>query len=1067
MGDLTGLVLHHKDFGYCKITDHIESKVQIKFMGTNRDSWYGVNVVAAQKDFKWTPLPVGLKCRVIGRGICSIFETAFSPSEDSSVHEYLVNFEGIEGLTGKISERQLWPIPGSLVETPTSKILSLQPDPIHHFRTREGFLSSLNELNRESDGITALLGSRIDLLPHQSYVVKTALDDPICRFILADEVGLGKTIEAGVIAHQVLVDKPNARILILTPGPLARQWLSEMHTSFGGRDFRLLDLHSPANVTLSKWPLVISSIKVALRSFRAQILQNTWDLVIVDEAHQLLWHQSHYRIVEDLALKSPKLLLLSAVPARERSAELLRLLRLIEPIKYSTGSFVSARFEELYAAQSSIGKRWKVVTRGISKGEEVDIDLVHKDVKRLLSTPVLTNDIELQTLSQTALEASGITEILGIYQKISDEVVSKYRLSRRILKNRKTQLAEQGLFLSVERSVEFAIYQPSELEPEIEQVGLELLVGLAGKTHNKEALHTLARKMLQGICDHRALYEIARSLVGSNNSYGESSLEIDSTWVYDYDEHEDLISKLGNYFRSHVDKDVLARWIVLLRASIDIDQQPRVEMLDRSIKDLLNDGSKKILLFAGTPGTAEFLTNHLIKQFTKEVVASFRNNLSDDDKESQVAKFKNESRCLILVSDESGGEGRNFQFADCLIHFDLPWSVAAIEQRIGRLDRVGRTRPVKSIVIQHSHGIENQWIDCLNNGFGVFTRSISGLEFILRSKEDDALNLAIESGASGFEMLIDAINEASEIERATDDAEAITDAISNRERQQSLRPFRPDIDRQLEQCMPSYMRMISRPEAAKSVIDKKDLNLKVWRLRPEDVTEYKLPGMDRDGDNPLRERYGTFNRSVARERLDLEFFSIGHPMVDALTSAMNQLAHGRTFFVKTSSSNLSNGIYVVSNWKVGLVDDPRLPERVKRLLGIRRVCICLDASDRTQMTEENRHLLLNIIKNETPGLGDLYSSKAIEVLQTNPGEWSTSVKEFIQLCEKIADESYGLKYGQDDELMCKRWEENLDYIEKHRPEETQEYSDIQHLAIDAVKHTHLELDSLGLVQVIE
>ena len=118
-----------------------------------------------------------------------------------------------------------------------------------------------------------------------------------------------------------------------------------------------------------------------------------------------------------------------------------------------------------------------------------------------------------------------------------------------------------------------------------------------------------------------------------------------------------------------------------------------------------------------------------------DAVASFRYDLADDRKEDEVLRFRRDPRCRVLVCDESGGEGRNFQFVDELIHFDLPWSVSAVEQRIGRLDRIGRVRTVRSVVLCPAGGIEEAWFRCLEEGFGVFGRSISGLEFMLRSTE--------------------------------------------------------------------------------------------------------------------------------------------------------------------------------------------------------------------------------------------------------------------------------------------------------------------------------------------
>jgi ATP-dependent helicase HepA len=1071
MSELDGLILQHRDFGYCKITAHTGSTVRVKFIGTGRDSWYGVAIVAAQKEFKWKPLPTGLKCKVADRGECTIIESPFVPDQKKGVHIYLVTFDGPDELTAKISERNLWPIAGSLVETPISKIISLQPDPINHFRTRNGFIESLRDLNIESGGISALVGSRIELLPHQAYVVTTVVDDPICRFILADEVGLGKTIEAGVIAHQLLADKPDARILVLTPGPLARQWLCELRMSFGGRDFRLLDLHPAHTVNLKKWSLVISSLKIACSTFREQIIQSKWDLVIIDEAHQLLWNKAQYDFVDKLARSVPKLLLLSAVPARERSSELLKLLSLIEPTRYSEGSLIANRFEELYAAQPSIGKRWKLVSRGIAKGLDVDFSQLENDVQRLLSTDVLASDIDLQFLfDKSKLEIDTQAKLL-LFEKIADEVVSKYRLSRRILKNRRALLTEQELFKSVERAVEFFEFKQSQIDIEIQQVGIDLLVDLKEKNINLDALHSLARKVLQAFCDPVALYEIACSLSTgkSKKKQFELDLEIetkfDSSLAYDYDEHENLISNLGDYFGPSVDLELLKRWISLIQVSIEIELNPRIKALQVILENAFSDGVKKVLIFAGTPGVTELLRDLLIKKYNKQAVASFSNDLTDDEKETQVAKFKNDAKCAILVSDESGGEGRNFQFADQLIHFDLPWSVSAIEQRIGRLDRVGRKNVVKSVVITPESGIEKQWIQCLHNGFGVFTRSISGLEFMLRSEELRIVELVLTSSTPDFDSLVEKIFSTSEIERASDDAEAITDASSFKSKGNVLRTFKNNLDLKLEQFMPSYMRMISRNESAKMVTDIKDVNLKIWRLRPEDIIEFKLPGMDRDGENPMRERYGSFNRVVARDRFDLEFFSVGHPLVDALTVATHQLVRGRSFFVRTNSPVIPEGIHMLSSWKVYLEQNVDIPEKIKRLLEVRDVTVCFDFHDRTALSEANTQEILRILKSEVNGVTDLSTDKTVELMQPESGLWSESIKEIVSLAESASESSYKNKFSQIDEFMCSGIDAQIEYIDKFRHDESPLIVDSLRNAISQLKNPKLILDTVGFLHV--
>src|SRR5260221_13691326 len=207
-----------------------------------------------------------------------------------------------------------------------------------------------------------------------------------------------------------------------------------MHQSFGGGDFRLLDLYGSGLASVERWPLVISSLKLADRQYRARLLDSHWDLVIVDEAHRLLWNPQHYELVERLAGQIRRLLLLSAVPARERDTELLRLLQLIDPATYAPGGVAAARFSELYTAQAAIGRRLRIVSRQFEDPKELDREQLHADVERLLSLDVLKGDRELMTRAHAAVDTVTAEDALARYRRLIDAGISRYRISRRILK---------------------------------------------------------------------------------------------------------------------------------------------------------------------------------------------------------------------------------------------------------------------------------------------------------------------------------------------------------------------------------------------------------------------------------------------------------------------------------------------------------------------------------------------------------------------------------------------------------------------------------------------------------
>lgn len=1067
MSTLEGLVLINREFGYCKITDHTGERVRVRFCGTSREAWYSTRLVAEQRDFKWRPLPVGLKCEVKGRGSCSIVESSFRTDEASGVYEYVVEFDDTGGESAKLSERDLWPIPGSLIETPLTRIANLQLDPFPHYLAHEALTGALAQVSNEVSGIEALAASRVVLLPHQAFVVGTVVDDPIWRYILADEVGLGKTVEAGVIVHQLFASKPNARVLVLCPGPLARQWLCEMHLSFGGRDFHLLDIHPPRQVRLSEWTRVISSIKVAMRDHADTISAESWDLVIVDEAHHLLWNEDQYEFVERLSSRSAGLLLLSAIPAQERESELLRLLRLIDPTQYSDGSATADRFSDLYAAQRVIGRRVRIVSRHLTDPDDEDVIELHEDAKRLLACDVLKDDEELDGLRRAAEATCDLRETRRLYRNLVDEVVARYRISRRILKNRRARLVDADLLSSVTRVCQLFRYEPSELDREIAALTIDVLQSARESPVDRSVLYALFRKAVQAICDPVALYEVATALRLPDES-GESALLSDANAVYDYDEHDVVLRALATSIGPHVNEGQLERFIALIRAAIDLGELPRIAALKACLDDLRRESARKIIVFAGAYGTASFLEEMLAKEHGSLSVAAFRHELDDAAKEAQVTRFRRDPSCWILVSDESGGEGRNFQFADVLVHFDLPWSVSAIEQRIGRLDRIGRDRPVKSVVLCPTGTIEAEWFEGLDQGFGVFCRSISGLEFMLRNVEHQIFDAVLHDGHGALREIIPSIREKCERERASDDADALTDAASFRSSSRYLRSLEASAGVMLENAAPLYLRSCARKDSARQVTDMKDANLKIWRLRPGDVSEFQLLGIERKAEDSLQERYGTFSRVTARERPDLEFFSVGHPVIDALADASRRYVRGRTFAVRSVSNDINPGFYLSVRWRVipGVVgpEDVSIERTIRHLNG-RYVHNVVDIETEGFLNEQDRRSVVELLDPERESTSDFRGEPLLEELSTLLDTWGARVVRMVRASEEVATEIHSERYGELDRTFCADLSADAAFVLRTRRDETPAYARSLECCIAALKNARVTLDSLGIVRV--
>jgi ATP-dependent helicase HepA len=331
----------------------------------------------------------------------------------------------------------------------------------------------------------------------------------------------------------------------------------------------------------------------------------------------------------------------------------------------------------------------------------------------------------------------------------------------------------------------------------------------------------------------------------------------------------------------------------------------------RRILDLLEpfrETRPKLLLFAGFPGLAAEVMSLLESTFGNDAVASFRSDQSMEAKESSALRFQQDSATWLLVSDESGGEGRNFQFAAEVIHIDTPWHVARVEQRIGRLDRLGRERfrdDVISRVVFNDASIEAGLIHIYDKALGVYQKSISGLEFALRDVEraisSHALTGSLDAMIKGASELASTVTR----ERERDDAEGVLDEASYEASAASrfhaiMRSDR--VDGGIESAVVDYMRQLTEGHGVRK-LDTQFGSGAVLRFQPEKTCYGALP-VDEDGTEFLGGNYdGTFRREVAQRAPRLHFFNVGDPLFNAVIASLDRHGTGRVFAVELSAPN--------------------------------------------------------------------------------------------------------------------------------------------------------------------
>jgi hypothetical protein len=993
---MVGYIVRHRQLGLGKIESSQNRAFSVRFVASGQLLPFSYAQFGDGGSLAREVLGLGARCRSAA-GDCEIERIAQRPPSAADPYKYVVKFGS--GHVQVLSEEELSPILGGESADPQARLGSLQVQAYLLFSSRENLRRAYARMLHDAAGLRALLGSRVDLRPYQAFVAGTVLLEPRRRFILADEVGLGKTIEAGIVIHDLIAQRSNARILVLCPGALTQQWLAELYSKFGGHLFTLLDLHDLNKVDWTKRRLVICSTTLAALRASSVLEAAAWDMVVVDEAHHLLTIPALYRCVERLSRSAPAVLLLSAIPAHERADELLRLLALLEPERYKDFTTEArAQFAALHEQQPAIGKGLRVLERRLVALDAGEIDPfdVCTVARRILETPAVSADRDLSerlerlyadaqawrdsALSQAsaadgntatsdqmaAASTSGTVESLGQksnygnavslgdidpasdYAALGDQggngqaaasadvgrvgarvtgaelssrqridtarslrrwahdVADRYRLSRRILRNRRARLIEQQQIAPIERTVDLRPYAPHRLELDASDA-LETLLHTAhersGDAIDEQFLAPFAKICWQSASSPTSLVGLLKALArmtpGTLNTRGVDFLSLGQGVGYaDWSLYRDLLMKaLRQAMPAAALSDALGAAVAWQTGGAGAWR--RLEALGEFLAPMAGQ-RPKLIVFAGYPGIAAEIARHLQERFGEEATFTFLTEQPMEEKENGVRRFQREPAAWLMVSDESGGEGRNFQFVQELVHFDTPWYGVRIEQRIGRLDRLGRER-VRSDVLSHvfysDASVEAGLVHCFDEALGVYRQSISGLEFALRDVERGIVSSALLGGFDG--MVAEASRLASLVaaERGRDDAEAVLDEASYEASAASrfraiARSDRGDAG--IESAMVNYLRQITEGRGVRR-LDNDFGPGAVVRFQPEKTCFGALPVDDTGVDFLAGDYDGTFRRSVAQQDPSLHFFNVSDPLFNAVVSSLDRHATGRTF----------------------------------------------------------------------------------------------------------------------------------------------------------------------------
>ncbi|MDD2998025.1 MAG: SNF2-related protein [Candidatus Riflebacteria bacterium] len=455
---------------------------------------------------------------------------------------------------------------------------------------------------------------------HQVQTAKMVMEKLNGRALLADEVGLGKTIEAGLILKEYLLRGMARKVLILTPASLITQWQQELKTKF--------DLSFKNHLEINDWEeseLVIASLDTAKSQKNQSTVQKIkYDLLIVDEAHKLKNKKTkNWKFVNSINTKY--LLMLTATPIQNDMIELFNLISILRPGHLSTVQ----KFKDEFLAE-----RDKRLPKNSVRLRQMlsEIMIRHRRADTLIKFPqrfVHTHSVELNP------------DEADLYRELTDFIRKRY----------------------------FTL--PTHKNPRgINRLTLILLQKLMGSS-----THALAKALDKMIA--------------------------------------------SNFYKDDFDHS--------LKKLLDMAKNVKHSKKGQILMEIVRSLNEKVIIFTQFRGTQDYLVKMLEEDGYS--VAVFNGQLSQADKDRCIEDFRNTKQ--ILVSTESGGEGRNLQFCKVLVNFDLPWNPMRIEQRIGRIHRLGQNEDVHIINLSAKDTIESYVLELLDKKINLFRLIIGELEMIL------------------------------------------------------------------------------------------------------------------------------------------------------------------------------------------------------------------------------------------------------------------------------------------------------------------------------------------------
>lgn len=697
---------------------------------------------------------------------------------------------------------------------PLERLLAGQIENNAWYNLRQDALSLQTILSRHP--LRGLIGARVDIIKHQLYIAHEVGKRLAPRVLLADEVGLGKTIEAGLIIHQQLITAKAKRVLILVPDSLQYQWMIELKRRFN-LDFAIFDLvrtasikeHNPEQNVFATEQLILASIDLLLdhHDLYEEAYAAGFDLLVVDEAHHLQWDNEQggndkYELVADFAQSTQGVLLLTATPEQLGIESHFARLRLLDPHRFDD-------LDDFIAAQDAFADVASVATLLIDGA--------------LLSEKQINAVAGL--LGFDAQKIADINQNDTLRNQIINELLDRHGTGRVLFRN--TRDSVQGFFGRT--SIAYPLPLPTAWQ-------------------NSTYTHGKLRQQL----------------------WGEEAFT-DNAWL---------------------------------------ETDPRVAFLIELLKNELKH--KKALLIARSGKVIEDLELAL-RLHAGVKTAIFTEQMSLLERDQAAAYFADANGAQILLCSEIGSEGRNFQFVQDLVLFDLPANPDTLEQRIGRLDRIGQTGQIHLHVPFVMGTAQERLYHWYDHALNIFHQISPTAQTVQETFIAELKPLLEGKAAANFD---------DEFAALVSDAKALRLELEaqmqqGRDRLLEYNSCRPNVAGRIAQAMHELDSQKLLPRFLDDYMQTVGLDYSVqrnnsWVIHPIDGSEIEGTGAEH---LPISEdgMTLTFDRNQALIYEDMEYMTLEHPLVGSLLEMIKTGTFGNACVALLKSSALPQGLLLVEN----------------------------------------------------------------------------------------------------------------------------------------------------------